>query len=65
LINVSQLQAKRSPSQKDNKENPIILIQVRGGNRHIIQAMQVEPVSWKACIGAFEDLFVVGHLKGM
>jgi len=38
---------------------------VQGGSRHIIQAMQVEPVSRKACIGAFEDLFVVGHLKHM
>ncbi len=45
LINVSQLQASTSPSQKDNKKNPIILIQVRGGSRHIIQAMQVEPIS--------------------
>jgi hypothetical protein len=38
---------------------------VRGGSQHIIQAMQVELISWKACIGAFEDLFVVGHLKRM
>jgi len=45
LINVSQLQGSTSPSQKDNKKNQIILIQVRGGSRHIIQAMQVEPIS--------------------
>ncbi len=38
---------------------------MRGGSQHIIQAMQVEPVSQKACIVAFEDLFVVGHLKRM
>ncbi len=39
---------------------------MQGGSRHIIQAMQVEHVSRKAnCIGVFEDLFVVGHLKRM
>ncbi len=38
---------------------------MRGGNQHIIQAMQIEHVSRKAYIGAFEDLFVVRHLKHM
>ncbi|KAH9566319.1 hypothetical protein CY35_04G125100 [Sphagnum magellanicum] len=39
------LKGSTSPSQKENKENTIMLVQVRGGSRHITQAVQVEPLA--------------------